>query len=86
MANAEYNEIRIENNGISDHILPALYSIALTLVSYYSGLPTTSEDLSVVVLSFLCYFFSFRLAAFCDFSAIFHWISLIFGQLVDNNL
>ena len=32
------------------------------------------------------YFFSFPLTAFCDFSAIFHRISLIFGQLVDNNL
>ena len=32
------------------------------------------------------FFFSFPLTAFCDFSAIFHWISLIFGQLVDNNL
>ena len=30
-------------------------------------------------------FFSFPLIAFCDFSAIFHRISLIFGQLVDNN-
>ena len=32
------------------------------------------------------YFISFPLSAFCDFSAIFHGISLIFGQLVDNNL
>ena len=32
------------------------------------------------------YFFSFPLTAFCNFSAIFHRISLIFGQLVDNNL
>ena len=32
------------------------------------------------------YFFSFPLTAFCDFSAIFHRISLIFGQLVDYNL
>ena len=31
-------------------------------------------------------FFSFPLSAFCDFSAIFHRISFIFGQLVDNNL
>ena len=40
-------------------------------------------------LFFLVYFFSFisfPLSAFCDFSAIFHRISLIFGQLVDNNL
>ena len=32
------------------------------------------------------YFISFPLSAFCDCSAIFHRISLIFGQLVDNNL
>ena len=32
------------------------------------------------------YFFSFPLTAFCDFSVIFDRISLIFGQLVDNNL
>ena len=42
-------------------------------------------------LFFLVYFFvfsfiSFPLSAFCDFSAICHRISLIFGQLVDNNL
>ena len=42
-------------------------------------------------LFFLVYFFvfsfiSFPLSAFCDFSAIFHRISLIFGPLVDNNL
>ena len=42
-----------------------------------------------VVFSFLFIFFSFisfPLSAFCDFSAIFHRISLIFGQLVDDNL
>ena len=32
------------------------------------------------------YFISFPLSAFCDFSAIFHRIFLIFGQLIDNNL
>ena len=41
-----------------------------------------------IVFSFLLflfyYFISFLLSAFCDFSAIFHRISLIFGQLVDN--
>ena len=39
-------------------------------------------------LFFLVYFSfrSFPLSAFCDFSAIFHRISLIFGQLVDNDL
>ena len=40
-------------------------------------------------LFFLVYFFSFisfPLSAFCDFSAICHQISLIFGQTVDNNL
>ena len=40
-------------------------------------------------LFFLVYFFSFisfPLSAFCDFSVIFQRISLIFGQLVDNNL
>ena len=35
---------------------------------------------------FFFLFFSFPLTAFCDFSAIFHRISLIFGQLVDYNL
>ena len=40
----------------------------------------------VFSLLFFFYFFSFPLTAFCDFSAIFHRISLIFGQLVDNNL
>ena len=38
-----------------------------------------------IVFSFFL-FFSFPLTAFCDFSAIFHRISLIFGQLVDYNL
>ena len=37
-------------------------------------------------LFFLISFISFPLSAFCDFSAIFHRISLIIGQLVDNNL
>ena len=39
-------------------------------------------------LFFLVYFsfISFPLSAFCDFSAICHRISLIFSQLVDNNL
>ena len=32
------------------------------------------------------YFISFPPSAFCDFSAIFHRIVLIFGQLIDNNL
>ena len=43
-----------------------------------------------IVFSFLFllyfYFISFPLSAFCDFSAIFHRTSLIFSQLVDNNL
>ena len=65
-----------------------------TFLLLYLGLLTKSEDLSVVVLSFLSYFFfiififfiSFPLSAFCDFSAIFYRIFLIFGQLIDINL
>ena len=46
-----------------------------------------SEDLLVASATSLpLVFISFPLSAFCDFSAIFHQISLIFGQLVDNNL
>ena len=37
-----------------------------------------------VVFSFFFYFFP--PSAFCDFSAIFHLISLIFGQSIDTNL
>ena len=48
---------------------------------FYYGLPTKSEELSLVVLYFLsCFFFSFisfPLSAFCDFSVIFHPIFLI---------
>ena len=40
----------------------------------------------VFSLLFFIIFFSFPLTAFCDFSAIFYRISLIFDQLVDNNL
>ena len=36
--------------------------------------------------SFYYYFISFPLSAFCGFSAIFHRIFLIFGQLIENNL
>ena len=42
-----------------------------------------------IVFSFLFlfyYFISFPLSAFCDFSAIFDPIFLIFCQLIDNNL
>ena len=35
---------------------------------------------------FLFYFISFPLSAFCDFSAIFYRIFLIYGKLLDNNL
>ena len=46
-----------------------------------------SEDLSVVVLSFLSYLFFififFPLSAFCDFSAIFHRIFLSHIREVD---
>ena len=41
---------------------------------------------NVMVIYYYFYFISFPLSAFCDFSVIFHRISLIFGQLVDNNL
>ena len=39
-------------------------------------------------LFFLVYFsfISFPLSAFCDFSAICHRISIMFGQLIDDNL
>ena len=37
VAIVENNEIRLENNDISGHILPALFSNRLTLVSHYSA-------------------------------------------------
>ena len=37
VAIVENNEIRIENNDISGHILPALFSNRLTLVPHYSA-------------------------------------------------
>ena len=68
--------------------------------TYFNGCPFLLRSADEVGRPFCCcivfsfllflfyyfYFISFPLSAFCDFSAIFHRISLIFGQLVDNNL
>ena len=49
MAIVENNEIRIENNDISGHILPALFSNRLTLVSHYSAFsPVRRTDANVL--------------------------------------
>ena len=38
VANVENNELRVENNAISGHIILALFSLRITLVSHYSTL------------------------------------------------
>ena len=72
-------------SNISGPVFKSLWSRA----AYYK--PSTVSVVNMFLRSsflFLLYFYfiSFPLSAFCDFSAIFHRISLIFGQLVDNNL
>ena len=50
VANVDNNEIRKENNNISGHILLALFSIRLTLVSHYSAFSSfRGTDMNVLI-------------------------------------
>ena len=49
VANAESNEIRLENIDISGHILLALFSINFTLVSHYSAFSSVPRFLTYAV-------------------------------------
>ena len=76
---------------IFQHITEDMVRITLTSTHFRNLFSGKEGDLPVGFpdrfnSSYYYFFNSFPLSAFCDFSAIFYRINLIFGQLIDNNL